>query len=131
MKDVFYSKNKLNKAGQLARTFIQSKLTLLLIVGILLFGVLALERTPRSYNPEIIVPAVTISVSRPGSDSQEMLHQIVRPLEGLMASISGVEHTYGMAIDDSAMVTVRFKGFFAGRYEISHRPHITLYQSRF
>ncbi|MFW2572537.1 hypothetical protein, partial [Legionella sp. 29fVS95] len=37
MKDVFYSKNKLNKAGQLARTFIQSKLTLLLIVGILLF----------------------------------------------------------------------------------------------
>ncbi|HAT9319564.1 TPA: hypothetical protein JBC30_10840 [Legionella pneumophila subsp. pneumophila] len=22
------------------------------------------------------------------------------------------------------------KGFFAGRYEISHRPHITLYQSR-
>lgn len=109
MKDVFYSKNKLNKAGQLARTFIQSKLTLLLIIGILLFGVLALERTPRTYNPEIIVPAVSISVSRPGSDSQEMLHQIVRPLEGLMASISGVEHTYGMAVDDGAMVTVRFK----------------------
>ena len=107
--DVFYSKNKFNKAGQLARTFIQSKLTLLLIIVILLFGVLALERTPRTYNPEIIVPAVTISVSRPGSDSQEMLHQIVRPLEGLMASISGVEHTYGMAIDDGAMVTVRFK----------------------
>lgn len=109
MKDVFYSKNKLNKAGQLVRIFIQSKLTLLLIIGILLFGILALERTPRTYNPEIIVPAVTISVSRPGSDSQEMLHQIVRPLEGLMASIPGVEHTYGMAIDDSAMVTVRFK----------------------
>lgn len=109
MKDMFYSKNKLNKAGQLARTFIQSKLTLLLIIGILLFGALALERTPRTYNPEIIVPAVTISVSRPGSDSQEMLHQIVRPLEGLMASIPGVEHTYGMAIDDGAMVTVRFK----------------------
>ncbi len=109
MKDVFYSKNKLNKAGQLARMFIQSKLTLLLIIGILLFGILALERTPRTYNPEIIVPAVTISVSRPGSDSQEMLHQIVRPLEGLMASIPGVEHTYGMAIDDNAMVTVRFK----------------------
>lgn len=109
MKDVSYSKNKLNKAGQLARIFIQSKLTLLLIIGILLFGILALERTPRTYNPEIIVPAVTISVSRPGSDSQEILHQIVRPLEGLMASIPGVEHTYGMAIDDGGMVTVRFK----------------------
>ncbi|WP_207387290.1 efflux RND transporter permease subunit [Fluoribacter gormanii] len=104
-----YSKDKLNKAGQLARTFIQSKLTLLLIISILLFGTLALERTPRTYNPEIIVPVVTISVSRPGSDTQEILNQIVRPLEGLMASIPGVEHTYGMAIDDSAMVTVRFK----------------------
>ncbi len=109
MNDIPYSKDKLNKAGQLARTFIQSKLTLLLIIGILLFGILALERTPRTYNPEIIVPAVTLSVSRPGSDTQEMLNQIVRPLEGLMASIPGVEHTYGMAIDDGALVTVRFK----------------------
>ena len=109
MNDIPYSKDKLNKAGQLARTFIQSKLTLLLIIGILLFGVLALERTPRTYNPEIIVPAVTLSVSRPGSDTQEMLNQIVRPLEGLIASIPGVEHTYGMAIDDGALVTVRFK----------------------
>ncbi len=109
MNNIPYSKDKLNKAGQLARTFIQSKLTLLLIMGILLFGILALERTPRTYNPEIIVPAVTLSVSRPGSDTQEMLNQIVRPLEGLMASIPGVEHTYGMAIDDGALVTVRFK----------------------
>lgn len=109
MNDIPYSNDKLNKAGQLARTFIQSKLTLLLIIGILLFGMLALERTPRTYNPEIIVPAVTLSVSRPGSDTQEMLNQIVRPLEGLMASIPGVEHTYGMAIDDAALVTVRFK----------------------
>lgn len=109
MKDAWYAKNKLNKAGQLARTFLHSKLTLLLIIGIVLFGLLALERTPRTYNPEIIVPAVSISVSRPGSNNQEMLHQVVRPLEALMAAIPGVEHTYGMAVDDAAMVTVRFK----------------------
>ncbi|PJD95209.1 MAG: transporter [Legionella sp.] len=109
VKNVFYSPNTLNKAGQLTRLFIQSKLTLLLIAAILLFGLLALNKTPRSYNPEIIVPTVTIAVSRPGSDSQEMLHQVVRPLESLMASIPGIEHTYGMAIDDSALVTARFK----------------------
>lgn len=109
MNDVPYSKNNLNKTGQLAQKFIQSKLTLLLIIGLLLFGILALDRTPRTYNPEIIVPVVNISVSRPGYDSQEMLNQILRPLEALMASIPGVEHTYGMAINDSAMVTARFK----------------------
>lgn len=104
-----YSRHRLNKAGQLARAFIQSKLTLLLILSTLLFGALALKMTPRTYNPEIIVPVVNLSVSRPGSDAQEMLNQVVRPLEGLMASIPGVEHTYGMAVDDQALVSVRFK----------------------
>lgn len=99
----------LNISGKLARNFIHSKLTLLIIICSLLFGVLALKFTPRTYNPEIVVPVVTISVSRPGSDAEEMLHQIVKPLEGLMGSIPGVDHTYGMAINDSAMVTVRFK----------------------
>lgn len=102
-------KIKLNTAGQLAKNSIDSKLTLPLIILTLLFGALALLLTPRTYNPEIIVPVVKISVSRPGSDVNEMLHQVVRPLEGLMASIPGVEHTYGMALDDSAIVTVRFK----------------------
>jgi multidrug efflux pump subunit AcrB len=102
-------KQSLNVSGQLALNFIHSKLTLLLIITALLFGVLALKFTPRTYNPEIVVPVVNISVSRPGSDAQEMLHQIVSPLEALMSSIPGVDHTYGMAINDSAMVTVRFK----------------------
>ncbi len=109
MNKIFPDKPKLNSAGQLAKIFIHSKLTVLIILGALLFGLLALELTPRTYNPEIIVPVVTLAVSRPGSDAQEMLQHIVRPLEALMASIPGVDHTYGMAIDDNALVTVRFK----------------------
>lgn len=103
------SNAKLNIAGKLAAAFIHSKLTLLLMIAGLLFGVMALLFTPRTYNPEIIVPAINISISRPGSNAQEMLKQIVRPLEALMASIPGVDHTYGMAADDQALVTVRFK----------------------
>ena len=38
-----------------------------------------------------------------------MLNQVVRPLEALMASLSGVDHTYGVAQDDDAVVTVRFQ----------------------
>ncbi len=109
MNKILPHKPKLNSAGQLAKIFIHSKLTILIILSALLFGLLALKLTPRTYNPEIIVPVVTLSISRPGSDTQEMLQHIVRPLEGLMASIPGVEHTYGMAIDDNALVTVRFK----------------------
>ncbi len=100
---------RLNAAGKLTRVFLHSKLTLLIIIATILFGSLALYYTPRTYNPEIVVPVVNISVHRPGSDAQEMLHQIIRPLEGLMSSIPGVDHTYGMAVDDNAIVTVRFK----------------------
>ncbi len=74
-----------------------------------LFGLLAIFFTPRTYNPDIIVPVVNITVERPGSSAREMLNTVVRPLEGLMGSISGVDHTYGMARDDVALVTVRFK----------------------
>lgn len=100
---------KLNSAGQLARIFLRSKLTLLIIIIAIVFGIAAILFTPRTYNPEIVVPVVNISISRPGSNEQEMLHQVVRPLEALMSAIPGVDHTYGMAVDDSAVVTVRFK----------------------
>lgn len=101
--------SKLNATGKLARAFIQSKLTILIIMISVLFGWMALQFTPRTYNPEIVVPVVNISISRPGSNAETMLKQIVRPLESLMHAVPGVDHTYGMAMNDQAVVTVRFK----------------------
>ena len=109
MKNESSRKSKLNAAGKLTHAFLHSKLTVLIIIGSILFGIFALLFTPRTYNPEIVVPVVNISVNRPGSNAEEMLHQIVRPLEGLMSSIPGVDHTYGIAINDNAIVTVKFK----------------------
>lgn len=103
------SKPVLNPAGKLARAFLHSKLTPLLVIAVTLFGALAVMFTPRTYNPDIVVPVVNIQVARPGSDSKEMLNQVVRPLETLMNSLPGVDHTYGVARNDGAMVTVRFK----------------------
>ena len=100
---------QLNVAGRLARTFLHSKLTPLSIVAVTLFGILAIYATPRTYNPDIVVPVVNIQVARPGYGAEEMLNQVVRPLEALLASIPGVDHTDGYAGNDAAMVTVRFK----------------------
>ena len=100
---------KLNIAGRVAHAFLHSKLTPLIVLAVSLLGVLAMFLTPRTYNPDIVVPVVNISVARPGSNAQEMLDQVVRPLEALLASIEGVDHTYGVAQDDAAIVTTRFK----------------------
>jgi multidrug efflux pump subunit AcrB len=100
---------KLNITGKFSRAFLHSKLTPLIVLLITAFGLLAVARTPRTYNPDIVVPVVNITVDRPGSSAQEMLNQVVRPLEALVSSIAGVDHTYGTAQDDAATVSVRFK----------------------
>ncbi|MDE2089521.1 MAG: efflux RND transporter permease subunit [Gammaproteobacteria bacterium] len=99
----------MNFAGWLAHTFLHSKLTVLIMLALTLFGVMAVLLTPRTYNPDIVVPAANIIVMRPGSDAREIHEQVVKPLEALMASLSGVDHTYGYAVDDMGVVTVKFK----------------------
>ncbi|MCE5387734.1 MAG: efflux RND transporter permease subunit [Acidithiobacillus sp.] len=103
------SPHRLNLAGRLASAFFQSKITVLVMIAIGLFGVLAIMVTPRLYNPEIVVPAAEIFVMRPGSNSTEIHNLVVRPLEALMASLPGVHHTYGYAVNDMGIVTVQFQ----------------------
>ncbi len=100
---------RLSLAGRLARAFIDSKITALIMLALSLAGVLALLVTPREYNPKIVVPAANIIVSKPGASPDEMLRLVVRPLEAIMASMAGVDHTFGYAASDYAVVTVQFK----------------------
>ncbi|MGC8706029.1 MAG: efflux RND transporter permease subunit [Desulfurella sp.] len=100
--------DKLNIAGKLAKSFLESKITLLIMIAVSIFGILAIYQTPRMYNPEIVVPSATIIIQRPGFNAQEMNNQVVKPLEAIVAAISGVDHTYGYAQDNIGMVTVQF-----------------------
>ncbi|OBS09929.1 efflux RND transporter permease subunit [Acidihalobacter prosperus] len=100
---------RLNLAGRLAQAFLASKITALIMLALTLFGTLAVMVTPRLYNPEIVVPAASILVMRPGSSPEEIQNQVVRPLEALMAGLKGVEHTYGNAVNDLGVVTVQFQ----------------------
>ncbi len=99
----------LNSAGKLARSFLDSKITALIMLGVTLWGLMAVVSTPRLYNPEIVVPAAQILVVRPGQSPEEIQAQIVKPLEALMAGVTGVDHTYGYAINDLGVVTVQFE----------------------
>jgi multidrug efflux pump subunit AcrB len=100
---------RLNPSGRLAKGFLHTKITPLIMVAIALFGILAVLVTPRLYNPEIVVPAAQIIVVRPGNSPEQILSQVVRPLEELMFSLKGVKHTYGYAVNDRGVVMVEFK----------------------
>lgn len=99
----------INIAGKLAEAFLESKITPLIILALFLLGVLALALTPREYNPQIVVPAANILVTKPGATAEEVQNLIVKPLQTIMHAQSGVEHTYGYAANDYGVVTVQFE----------------------
>ena len=104
-----HSDAEINIAGKLARAFLESKITLLMILALFMIGALALLMTPREYNPQIVVPAASIIVAKPGAGPEEIHNLVVKPLEAIMNAQSGVDHSFGYATNDFGVVTVQFK----------------------
>ena len=100
--------NNTGIAGKLADYFIDSRLTVLIIVFAFLAGITAFLITPREENPQIIVPAANIIVAKPGASPDEVEQLIIKPLESILQGMRGVEHTYGIAKDSIGVVTVQF-----------------------
>jgi len=65
--------------------------------------------TPREENPTIDVPAANVIVQMQGASPEEVQNLILRPLEMILREMTGVDHTYGIALDSQAVVTVMFK----------------------
>lgn len=99
----------LGLAGKIAKYFLNSKLTPLMVLASLLLGFFAVFTTPRDEEPQIVVPMIDIMVPYPGAKSKEINNLAVKPLEKLMWEIPDVEYVYSYASDGFGIVTVRFK----------------------
>jgi len=96
-------------AGTLARRFLHSKLTPLLIIASLAMGLIGILATPREEEPQISVPMIDVIAALPGATPAEVENLITRPIEQRMWEIPAVEHVYSMAGEGYTLVTVRFK----------------------
>ncbi|HEX2871145.1 MAG TPA: efflux RND transporter permease subunit [Polyangiaceae bacterium] len=103
------SSSKLGPAGRLAKAFIHSKLTPLLLVASVLLGALAVWKLPREEEPQIIVPMSDVFVRMPGASAKEVEQRITKPMERLLWEIPGVEYLYSTSSPGLASVIVRFK----------------------
>lgn len=99
----------LGLAGNLARTFITSPLSPMLLMASLFIGLMGLIFTPRQEDPEISVPMVDIFISYPGSSAEQVASLAINPLERMMSGIPGVKHIYSASEHERGIVTVRFK----------------------
>ncbi|MCX8084787.1 MAG: efflux RND transporter permease subunit [Calditerrivibrio sp.] len=100
---------KYGLAEKLAKAFLRSKITPLLVIATLFIGIMSVIFTPKEEEPQIIVPMVDIFVPYPGAKAKDVEKKVVEPLSKLMWEIPGVEYVYATAMNDVGMVTVRFK----------------------
>ncbi|MEX2303984.1 MAG: efflux RND transporter permease subunit [Bryobacterales bacterium] len=98
----------LGPAGALARYFINSKLTPLIILFAVVMGIFATLALPREEEPQIVVPMIDIFVQMPGASAREVEERVTKPMEKLLWEISGVEYIYSTSSPGMAMAVVRF-----------------------
>ncbi|MBN1625412.1 MAG: efflux RND transporter permease subunit [Deltaproteobacteria bacterium] len=99
---------KLGPSGRIARSFINSKLTPLIIIAAILLGIAAVIALPREEEPQIIVPMIDIFVQMPGASAKEVEQRVTGPMEKLLWEIPGVEYVYSTSSPGMSMAVVRF-----------------------
>jgi len=95
-------------SGSIAKAFIKSKLTPLMIIASLLLGLLAVVVTPREEEPQILVPMIDVFVAYPGASPQEVEARVTKPMEKLLWEIKGVEYVYSIIKPGFNLTIVRF-----------------------
>jgi len=95
-------------AGIFAKGFIRSPLTAVLGAFLLLMGYIALEVMPREEDPQIAISGGAVVVVMPGASPKEIENVIINPLERKLREVKGIEHVYGMAMENFGVVNVMY-----------------------
>ena len=95
-------------SGKIANFFINSKLTILMMVALMIIGVYSSFLIPREEEPQINVPMADVMVGYPGASPKEVESRVAKPLEKIIMNIKGVEHVHTMALNGQAMLIVQF-----------------------
>ncbi|MDH3744872.1 MAG: efflux RND transporter permease subunit, partial [Acidobacteriota bacterium] len=102
------TRRPLGASGKIAKAFLESKLTPLLVVASLLVGGFAVLVTPREEEPQIKVPMIDVFVGFPGATAQEIERRIISPLEKAIYEIENVEYLYSTSQPSGGMIIARF-----------------------
>ncbi len=82
--------------------------TTLVMVGILLFGILAYFRLPVSALPNVDFPTILVQASLPGASPETMAASVATPLEREFSTIDGLDSMNSSSSLGSTSVTLQF-----------------------
>lgn len=95
-------------SGNIAKAFLQSKLTILLMFAFLLIGGYSTFLIPREEEPQIQVPMADIFIGYPGASPKDVETKVSAPLEKMISNVKGVEYVYSTSMQGQAMLIVQF-----------------------
>ena len=78
-------------SGKIASFFMNSKLTILLMVALMIIGTYSSFLIPREEEPQINVPMADVMIGYPGASPSEVESRVIKPLEKVLSNIKGVE----------------------------------------
>ncbi len=82
--------------------------TMVIFVALALIGLIASRLLPLEKFPDIEFPGIFIQIPYSGSTPEEVERLITRPVEGALATLSGVEHMYSRSTSDQAEIFLEF-----------------------
>jgi len=95
-------------SGNIAKAFIQSKLTILLMIAFLLIGGYSTFLIPREEEPQIQVPMADIFIGYPGAEPKDVETKVAAPMEKIISNVKGVEYVYSTSMKGQVMLIVQF-----------------------
>jgi len=82
--------------------------TLMIFICFIIIGIIVSRLIPLEYFPDIDFPFVNIEIPYPGSTPEEIERQITRPVEEVLATISGVKRMISDTVENQSNIHLRF-----------------------
>ena len=94
--------------GQIAAYFINSQLTLLLVVALALFSIGTIVLVPKEENPQINVPGASVTFTYPGAPAEVVEKSVTTIMEGRIRELKGIDHIYSTSVNSGSEIDVQF-----------------------
>jgi len=82
--------------------------TVLVMAGIIFFGITAYRRLPVSDLPTVDFPTISVSASLPGASPETMASAVATPLEKQFSTIAGIDNMTSTSTLGSTSITIQF-----------------------
>ncbi|MCZ6822957.1 MAG: efflux RND transporter permease subunit, partial [Deltaproteobacteria bacterium] len=84
-------------------------LTIVMSLGILLFGIIAVDRLPNRELPDVDPPVVSVTTIFPGAAAEVVETSVTQVLEDQIIAIDGVKHVTSLSREQVSSISVEFE----------------------